>query len=352
MEDAYVIGIRLALEDGISAGLAAIQGELATLDIAIAATTAHLAQLHAVAALPDLRPRATPPELVAQPSPQPTPAGSQNQVTRSADPAVPAAAQPPTSAPLPFGRALPLQSAPPPAPVPAAPKPMLTPVRDSVVPLAASTSPAAAPRPLSSPLPLREGPGEGSRRVDPVQAAQAVSAAPVVPVVASIPAPATVTSSRAPRAWTLDGLAHHGLTQGHGSAATTRGPSTASHRASHTGAGLTRLRPPDAGPRGDSGCSGAFARCAPIQQTAFAPPAPSPMPRPAAPYAPPPPPPAAHVAAETAVQPTGGPVYLDGHYVGRWVSDHLAREASRPSATTAAFDPRLTPAYPGALQGN
>lgn len=45
-------------------------------------------------------------------------------------------------------------------------------------------------------------------------------------------------------------------------------------------------------------------------------------------------------------------MFLDGHYVGRWLSDHMAREASRPSATTTGFDPRLTPSYPGALQGN
>jgi len=45
-------------------------------------------------------------------------------------------------------------------------------------------------------------------------------------------------------------------------------------------------------------------------------------------------------------------VFLDGHHVGHWIADHLARESSRPTAGTAAFDPRLSPSYPGALQGN
>jgi hypothetical protein len=32
--------------------------------------------------------------------------------------------------------------------------------------------------------------------------------------------------------------------------------------------------------------------------------------------------------------------------------DHLAREAGRPQAGSAAFDPTLSPSWPGALQGS
>ncbi len=47
----------------------------------------------------------------------------------------------------------------------------------------------------------------------------------------------------------------------------------------------------------------------------------------------------------------GGAVYLDGALVGRWLSDRLAREASRPGGGATGFDPRMGPSWPGALQG-
>lgn len=49
--------------------------------------------------------------------------------------------------------------------------------------------------------------------------------------------------------------------------------------------------------------------------------------------------------------PTGGDVYLDGTRVGTWIADHLGREVARPQMSSTAFDPRLTPAWPGTLQG-
>jgi hypothetical protein len=49
MDDAYVIGIRLALEDGVSAGVASIAADLTMLDRAIASTEAGLARLQRIA---------------------------------------------------------------------------------------------------------------------------------------------------------------------------------------------------------------------------------------------------------------------------------------------------------------
>ncbi len=49
--------------------------------------------------------------------------------------------------------------------------------------------------------------------------------------------------------------------------------------------------------------------------------------------------------------PTGGDVFLDGARVGSWMADHLAHEVGRPQAGGTGFDPRLTPAWPGTLQG-
>lgn len=50
--------------------------------------------------------------------------------------------------------------------------------------------------------------------------------------------------------------------------------------------------------------------------------------------------------------PTEGDVYLDGERVGRWMARHLARELGGPQAAGTGFDPRLGPAWPGALHGN
>jgi hypothetical protein len=50
--------------------------------------------------------------------------------------------------------------------------------------------------------------------------------------------------------------------------------------------------------------------------------------------------------------PSQGDVYLDGMRVGRWMSDTLAREATRPPAGSTFFDPRLTPSYSGAQQAD
>ena len=41
----------------------------------------------------------------------------------------------------------------------------------------------------------------------------------------------------------------------------------------------------------------------------------------------------------------GGAVMLDGRLVGQWLSEHMAREASRPPSGTSFFDARQTPAW-------
>lgn len=49
--------------------------------------------------------------------------------------------------------------------------------------------------------------------------------------------------------------------------------------------------------------------------------------------------------------PIHGDVYLDGVRVGRWLSDVLAKAAGGPAQGMAGFDPRLSPRWPGSLQG-
>jgi hypothetical protein len=50
-------------------------------------------------------------------------------------------------------------------------------------------------------------------------------------------------------------------------------------------------------------------------------------------------------------RPDQGDVFLDGTRVGRWMSRELARQAGGPQASGTSFDPRISPAWPGALQG-
>jgi hypothetical protein len=56
---------------------------------------------------------------------------------------------------------------------------------------------------------------------------------------------------------------------------------------------------------------------------------------------------AAPPPTETRSEPMQGDVYLDGTRLGRWMVDHLAREAGRPPAGTTNFDPRLSVTWPG-----
>jgi len=44
-------------------------------------------------------------------------------------------------------------------------------------------------------------------------------------------------------------------------------------------------------------------------------------------------------------------IHIDGHLLGRFVTDHLARAATRPPAGGTSFDPRRSPAWPGAASG-
>jgi len=47
-----------------------------------------------------------------------------------------------------------------------------------------------------------------------------------------------------------------------------------------------------------------------------------------------------------------GVIYVDGSRLGRWVTDRLVKAAEMPRATTTGFDPRMTPTWPGAPVGS
>jgi hypothetical protein len=53
---------------------------------------------------------------------------------------------------------------------------------------------------------------------------------------------------------------------------------------------------------------------------------------------------------DTREQPQGT-IAIDGAQMGRWMIDHLERQASRPGTMTTGFDPRMTATFPGAPIG-
>jgi hypothetical protein len=56
--------------------------------------------------------------------------------------------------------------------------------------------------------------------------------------------------------------------------------------------------------------------------------------------------------AQDGGRPAQGDVFLDGMRMGRWMTDHLARQAGRAPAGGSGFDPRMGIAWPGTQQGN
>jgi hypothetical protein len=112
--------------------------------------------------------------------------------------------------------------------------------------------------------------------------------------------------------------------------------------------------PADAGWPETATAPGAAAGASDARRLPAAPPAAvAPVPWRSAPHAPHAPPSAAPAPTEQRDKggPTGGDVFLDGSRVGVWLADHLARETGRPQAGGTGFDPRLTAAWPGSLQG-
>ena len=56
---------------------------------------------------------------------------------------------------------------------------------------------------------------------------------------------------------------------------------------------------------------------------------------------------AAQQPTSTSNPPSQGDVFLDGARVGRWIVNMLAREASRPQSGATPFDARMGPSWPG-----
>jgi len=277
MEDAYTVGIRLALEDGVSAGVAAIAADLSKLDGQIAATSRDLAALGKMAgiAMPSLAPEATTFGRVGARASQPSAPDDAGALS------TPSAEQAHGSEPVSI------------AGVPAAPSEI--------------DAPAAPMAPTETPQ---------------------TSAPPVAPSLAAFAPSVTVTAQ----------------TQVPASTAAASVERTHVQRERHTLREIERreqLAPPAVerigfAPVAQAVAPVAAAPVAPV--SAVAAPASQPMEAAAAPSA--------------SGGPTQGDVYLDGMRVGRWMANSMARAASRPQGGATGFDARMSPVWPGSLQGS
>lgn len=381
MEDAYIIGIRIALENGVSEGLSAIRQDLSGLDTQIAATTASLQRLTQIAATSSaaaigdvgrLATRQPGPLEPAAPASEAIPAAATpvRQVEGSQAPAPPvhvhltspepdakvATAAPnfivhapplatpilpsvvttpvqPVASPL-SNRDLPVRPAiasllsdrdlsarSPPAilttataspPSSSAPAPLAATISTSLSPILAPQSAPSGPSvtPLS-PQPDRSPPSAPIIRIEQQRsiATSTEAARPVgAPYVGTIPPP---TPNAAPRLHANQPFRHESRPRdwppfGSGqSAAPTASPSLAIPRAATASYVTTSPALPSVAPQSTQPTSG-------------------------------------H---------TSGDVFLDGTRLGTWMTNHLAREASRPPGGSTGFDPRMGIAWPGTQQG-
>lgn len=294
MEDAHAVGLGLLLEDGLSAGLASIQQELDRLDSVISAAGigANVGR-DSAAPPPDRHPLLV--QAKEPPADQADAISTSHAATvaRERDRLAPEiAAQPPSTA------------------VTAALVPLLS---GNVAPI--STEPAAPRADLAS-----------------------VPAAPpaIVPPAAVGPLPVTPSSTGFTAAASLSFAAPVGSVSSDPTPATT-----------------------DAAPAAPFAPI-APATCSPSEWLATPPDGP-----PTGRYAPIAPPPAPEASqsiysrqdvppsdhGEEGARPQEGRLILDGALLGRWVIDHLTREADRPASGGTAFDPRMGRTWPGALQG-
>jgi len=371
MNDAYTVGLTLALEDGVSAGIEAIRRELGALDQAIVASTASLVRLQEVA-------RGAVNAGVAQ-------AGAMVALTRdSAAAAARQAAVPPRTpvATMPEAASVgpAAQSGTQDAPVAAPPRALVAatnPDDGEAAPAAPVVRASAEPSPLTpktssaaivgapvqavaagiaqAAAPVTVGPVaafEQPTRARPIAAEASVSMAPSPAIrepstpPASTPALLTTTEPAAPPPARPPSIGIMAMPMALPVAPEKRQPDQAA-------APVMRIE--TAAP--------AVSFEAPRQPDMRPAPSMAPPPRgsPMLPTAEPPrrSPDRERVASVAPRQATdrhreqsmSGTIVIDGTELGRWMADYLAHAASRPPSGGVGFDPRMTPVWAGAPIG-
>lgn len=367
MTEAYEVGITLALQDGVSAGIANIRRDLAALDRAIAATSANLAGLRvaggALVASTPAPPRVQPPSVAALPSDAPSqnttarlPGQSNPVIFRPAQQPAPQAAEPALQSLVILQREATTAPAAPATPgnpvasresvaIPAPPPPPATPLSTARLPPTPET--ASSPTRTFAPTPDLAPPS-----------ARAFAALPPVPVAspadAPLPPPARLVAATLPpfveprgrsppppgtRITPLSSRAATPAQTPTVPARQTPQPSAPAVRQTHHHS--TAFTTPRAAQPGAPPAQSTLAApvAAPSNAAALAPSAASPP----ASFAPPP-----QAQQSMTLQ---GDIILDGARVGRWMTSTLARQAARPPSGPTGPDPRQTPLWSGQAQG-
>jgi len=342
MIDAYTIGITLALDDGVSSGIAAIRKELMLLDGAVKSAASAMSGMHALAGVADwTRFGDIPAKSLARPVSTAVPVAA--DTLQALEPAVPpvqsSSAAPTPEWPADCVRPFTPMSMPATAEVTVRPAPVFVGI----------TPPPATVRPDAPP----------SRKTAQVVSALPVAAAPTVP-----PPPPRAEAPSAPAAVLPEKLAVlasrilperlAGTSVPPLQAPATTAPQRAPlpPRPELPLASIPTVYPqdPPSAPFAVIQTSAAIETGIAAQQAA---PSPTPKSRAAPPQdaqddrrsvEPPPLPDAAPQLAQA-------DLYIDGAVLGRWVTRHLERQLIRPPSGIAAVDPRLTPGWAGPATG-
>ncbi len=330
MIDAYEIGIQLLLQEDVSAGLAVINGGLAEVDRAIAATSADLVGLvqkaeaatRAVAAA--LGGRSVPAATADQPAGATAEQVKHLKLERA--PAAPPVVLPGSAADT--GEPNTAQVV-----APAAQSAGTPSSREQVAVVQETrerTVPSSAPVLSGPPERTADDRGEqaaqvGSTASDPVALPEQItSVAPSSKNPVQQPAKEVATAAQEQRRSVTPPSPRLALTASINHAQSRSMPEAPAGRARHMSMANAAARPErPAAPWSGVEQVGFHTQTTRLQE------------KPAAPRS----------AGQDRNDTGGGTVMLDGRLVGQWLSDHMAREASRPPAGTSFFDPRQTPAW-------
>lgn len=296
MIDAATIGITLALQDGVSEGIATLRRDLSALDRAVEGAAGNLSRLGILA--------------------QGLQAGSLAQLTATASRAASATMPQPSAQPV-------APASVDTAPMPAAPVPLVTPAAPA--PTTARTPNAPVPAPdnaASAPIPF----------MPPTTAARPINAPPFAafaPPLSAAPAPVTTSAALAPGPMSAPDFPASDFSTPRPSAAPMPAPTAA-----------------PALPSVDTLPANARVSSAPRAPRFSAAPPPGPAAQSLPDGAP-----ATGAGSPRAAAAPEGRLLLEGFELGRWMSDRLDRAATRPPGGATGFDPRLSPAWPGPATG-
>jgi len=315
MEDAYEIGIRLVLENGVSSGIAVLQNELTAYDRALLATTGRLRAVTEVGrglAAKIIPGRSGP---VAQsPIPEKIAEFPATETGRRQEAPAPVSPVPPMSPVITMLPQATLARAP--ALLPATPRGRVPGTQDEAARLPAAPEVSVRTAPQAPQRAAQQG--HHSTPAVTVVAVPLSNYTHYAPVSPADPAPAVVVAGGEERK--LPPVTAPSQREDRQAPISTREPlRTSDWNMAPPGEGVASTGEP-VPPRPES---------TPVAATE----------------------PASPVTDATPPEPTQGDVYLDGGRVGRWVSDQLAREVDRPQSGVTGFDPRVGPTWPGSLHG-